>query len=41
MQVQLEKIIVPPGQQLLITDVSWEMYEQLLAEYGENGRSDG
>jgi Uma2 family endonuclease len=35
MQVQLEKIIVPPGQQLLITDVSWEMYEQLLAEYGE------
>jgi hypothetical protein len=35
MQVQLEKIIISPGQQLLIADVSWEMYEQLLAEYGE------
>jgi len=35
MQVQLKQIIVPPGQQLLITDVSWQMYEQLLEEYDE------
>lgn len=35
MQVQLQQIIVPPGQQLLMTDVSWQMYEQLLEEYAE------
>ncbi len=35
MQVQLKQIIVPPGQQLLMTDVSWLMYEQLLEELGE------
>ncbi|OCR02442.1 hypothetical protein BCD67_14445 [Oscillatoriales cyanobacterium USR001] len=35
MQVQLKQIIVPPGQQLLMTDVSWQMYEQLLEEYAE------
>jgi Uma2 family endonuclease len=35
MQVKLKQLIVPPGQQLLITDVSWLMYEQLLEEVGE------
>ncbi len=35
MQVQLKQIIISPGQQLLMTDISWEMYEQLLEEYGE------
>ncbi len=35
MEVQLKQIIVPPGQQLLMTDVSWPMYEQLLLEFGE------
>lgn len=35
MQVQLKQIILPPGQQLLLTDVSWQMYEQLLEEFGE------
>jgi Uma2 family endonuclease len=35
MQVKLKQIIVPPGQQLLMTDVSWQMYEQLLEEYSE------
>lgn len=35
MQVQLKQIVVPPGQQLLITDVSWQMYQQLLEEFGE------
>jgi len=35
MQVQVRQLIVPPGQQLVITDVSWLMYEQLLEELGE------
>ncbi|MEQ9236560.1 Uma2 family endonuclease [Coleofasciculus sp. E2-BRE-01] len=35
MQVQLRQIILPPGQQLLMNDVSWQMYEQLLKEFGE------
>ncbi len=35
MQVQLQQIVVSPGQQLLMTDVSWLMYEQLLEEFGE------
>jgi len=35
MQVQLRQIILPPGQQLLMTDVNWQMYEQLLEEFGE------
>ncbi|MEL6162660.1 MAG: Uma2 family endonuclease, partial [Cyanobacteria bacterium J06628_3] len=34
MQVQLKQIVVPPGQQLIMTDVSWLMYEQLLEEFG-------
>lgn len=33
MQVQLQQIIVPPGQQILMTDISWEMYEQILTAY--------
>jgi Uma2 family endonuclease len=35
MQVQLQQIVVSPGQQLLMTDTSWLMYEQLLEELGE------
>ena len=35
MQVQLQQIVVPPGQQLIMTDVNWLMYEQLLEEFGE------
>jgi Uma2 family endonuclease len=38
MQVQLKQIVVSPGQQLLMTDVSWSMYEQLLEEFGEKQR---
>lgn len=33
MQVQLQQIIIPPGQQILMTDISWEMYEQILTAY--------
>ncbi len=35
MQVKIKQLIVPPGQQLLIKDVSWQMYEELLTELGE------
>lgn len=35
MQVALKQIIISPGQQLLIEDISWQMYEQLLLEFGE------
>jgi Uma2 family endonuclease len=35
MQVQLKQIIVPPGQQIIMTDISWQMYEQMLEEFGE------
>ena len=33
MQVQLQQIIIPPGQQILMTDLSWKMYEQILTAY--------
>jgi Uma2 family endonuclease len=35
MQVQIKQLKVSPGGQLLMTDVSWAMYEQLLGEYAE------
>lgn len=39
MQVQLRQIIVPPGQQILMTDISWEMYEQILTAYEDQSGS--
>ncbi len=35
MQVQLKQIMISPGQQLLLNNVSWKMYEQLLKEFSE------
>ncbi|KJH70563.1 Uma2 family endonuclease [Aliterella atlantica] len=35
MQVALKQVVVPPGQQLLLKDVSWQMYEGILKELGE------
>lgn len=35
MQVALKQIFVPPGQQLLVKDVFWQMYENILEELGE------
>ena len=35
MQVTIQQLVIPPGQQLLIKDISWQMYEQLLEEFGE------
>ena len=39
MQVQLEQIVLSPGRQLLMTDVSWQAYEQMLEEFGEKRNS--
>ncbi|MFW6296143.1 MAG: Uma2 family endonuclease [Halothece sp.] len=39
MQVQLQQIIVPPGQQILMTDINWEMYEQILTAYEDQSGS--
>ncbi|MDJ1172740.1 Uma2 family endonuclease [Roseofilum capinflatum] len=35
MQVTLEQLVIPPGRQLLMKDISWQMYEDLLEELGE------
>ncbi len=39
MQLALEKIIVKPGQQLLLQDISWQDFEEILAELGEHRSS--
>ena len=39
MQVALEKIIVKPGQQLLLENISWEDFEEILEDLGENRSS--
>jgi Uma2 family endonuclease len=36
MQVALEKIVVKPGQQLLLRDISWLDFEEILADLGEH-----
>jgi Uma2 family endonuclease len=36
MQVALEKIVVKPGQQLLLQDISWSDLEEILADLGEH-----
>lgn len=35
MQLALNQLIVPPGHQLLLKDVSWQMFENILEELGE------
>lgn len=35
MLLELNQIIVPPGQQLLLKNISWQMYENILSELGE------
>ena len=39
MQVALEKIVVKPGQQLLLQDISWEDFEEILEDLGEHRNS--
>ncbi|MGC9503326.1 Uma2 family endonuclease [Baaleninema sp.] len=35
LQVSLKQIVLSPGQQLVMTDVNWQMYERILEEFGE------
>ena len=39
MQVALEKIVVKPGQQLLLQDINWQDFEEILEELGEHRSS--
>lgn len=39
MNVALEKIVVKPGQQLLLQDISWQELEEILEELGERRSS--
>jgi len=39
MQLELKQIIVPPGNQLLLKEVTWSMFETLLTELGESRAS--
>lgn len=36
MQLELNQLIVPPGHQLLLKNVSWQMFENILEELGES-----
>lgn len=35
MQLELNQLIVPPGHQLLLKDITWQMFEAILQELGE------
>jgi Uma2 family endonuclease len=39
MQLELKQIIVQPGNQVLLKDISWPMFETLLTELGESRAS--
>lgn len=36
MQIELEQIIIPPGERLLLKDVSWQQFESVLEQLGEH-----
>lgn len=36
MQIELEQIIVTPGERLLLKDISWQQFEAILEELGEH-----
>src|SRR5919202_6228641 len=36
MQVALEQIIVPPGHQLLLKNVNWQQFKEILENLGES-----
>ncbi|MFB2879400.1 Uma2 family endonuclease [Floridanema aerugineum] len=39
MQVALQQIVVSPGQQLLLKNVSWQQFQEILANLGESRNS--
>lgn len=36
MQISLEQIIIPPGERLLLKDISWQQFESILEQLGEH-----
>lgn len=36
MEISLKQLVVPPGSQLLIKEISWKIYEQILEDLGED-----
>ena len=38
MQLTLKQVVILPGQQLRLQDISWQQFEELLEDWGE-GRS--
>jgi hypothetical protein len=39
MQLKLKQITVPPGNQLQLKNITWQMFETILAELGEHRAS--
>ena len=39
MQLNFNQLLIPPGQTLLLKDINWSTFEQLLAELGEHRAS--
>lgn len=39
MLLELKQIVVSPGQQVLLKNISWQMYKNIVAELGENRSS--
>ena len=39
MKIDIQKIVVPPGHQVLLKDITWQEYEQILEELGEGRTS--
>jgi Uma2 family endonuclease len=36
MEITLKQLVVPPGSQLLIKEINWKIYEQILEDLGED-----
>ncbi|WP_413161660.1 Uma2 family endonuclease [Capilliphycus salinus ALCB114379] len=39
MKIDIQKIVVPPGNQVLLKDITWHEFEQILEELGEDRAS--
>ena len=39
MKIDVQKIVVPPGHQVLLKDITWDEFEQILEELGEDRAS--
>ncbi len=39
MLVELKRLSIPPGQKVLLKDVSWQEFEDILADLGESRAS--